>query len=85
MTILYSNIFNTLDLHGETLEVAMYLVKGFISDNIKMKNEYIAIIHGNGEVLKGNVLKYLKKSKYVKEFNIDIYNSGKTLIKLDIY
>lgn len=84
MTILYSNIFNTLDLHGETLEVAMYLVKAFISDNIKMKNEYIAIIHGNGEVLKSNLLKYLKKSKDVKEFNIDIYNSGQTLIKLDI-
>ena len=84
MTILYSNIFNTLDLHGETLEVAMYLVKAFISDNIKMKNEYIAIIHGNGKVLKSNLLKYLKKSKNVKEFNIDIYNSGQTLIKLDI-
>jgi hypothetical protein len=84
MTILYSNIFNTLDLHGETLEVAMYLVQGFISDNIKMKNEYIAIIHGNGKVLKSNLLKYLKKSKDVKEFNIDIYNSGQTLIKLDI-
>jgi Smr domain. len=49
-----------------------------------MKNEYIAIIHGNGEVLKSNLLKYLKKSKDVKEFNIDIYNSGQTLIKLDI-
>lgn len=84
MTILYSNIFKTLDLHGETLEVAMYLVKGFINDNIKMKNEYIAIIHGNGDVLKSNLLKYLKKTKEVKEFNIDIYNSGQTLIKLDI-
>ena len=62
----------------------MYLVKGFISDNIKMKNEYIAIIHSNGEVLKSNLLKYLK-SKYVKEFNIDIYNSEQTLKKLDIY
>ena len=84
MTILYSNIFKTLDLHGETLEVAMYLVKGFTNDNIKMKNEYIAIIHGNGDVLKSNLLKYLKKTKEVKEFNIDIYNSGQTLIKLDI-
>jgi hypothetical protein len=84
MTILYSNIFKTLDLHGETLEVAMYLVKDFINDNIKMKNEYIAIIHGNGDVLKSNLLKYLKKLKEVKEFNIDIYNSGQTLIKLDI-
>ena len=70
MTILYSNIFNTLDLHGETLEVAMYLVKGFISDNIKMKNEYIAIIHGNGEVLKSNLLKYLKKSLFFLLFQL---------------
>ena len=62
----------------------MYLVKGFISDNIKMKNEYIAIIHSNGEVLKSNLLKYLK-SKYVKKFNIDIYNSEQALKKLDIY
>ena len=85
MTILYSNIiFKTLDLHGETLDVAMYLVKGFINDNIKMKNEYIAIIHGNGEVLKNNLLKYLKKAKKIKEYNVDIYNSGQTLIKLDI-
>lgn len=85
MTILYSDIiFKTLDLHGETLDVAMYLVKNFINDNIKMKNEYIAIIHGNGEVLKNNLLKYLKKAKKIKEYNIDIYNSGQTLIKLDI-
>lgn len=85
MTILYSNIiFKTLDLHGETLYVAMYLVKNFINDNIKMKNEYIAIIHGKGEVLKNNLLKYLKKAKKIKEYNIDIYNSGQTLIKLDI-
>lgn len=85
MTILYSNIiFKTLDLHGETLDVAMYLVKNFINDNIKMKNEYIAIIHGNGEVLKNNLLKYLKKAKKIKEYNVDIYNSGQTLIKLDI-
>lgn len=85
MTILYSNIiFKTLDLHGETLDVAMYLVKNFINDNIKMKNEYIAIIHGNGEVLKNSLLKYLKKAKKIKEYNIDIYNSGQTLIKLDI-
>jgi hypothetical protein len=85
MTILYSNIiFKTLDLHGETLDIAMYLVKNFINDNIKMKNEYIAIIHGNGEVLKNNLLKYLKKAKEIKEYNIDIYNSGQTLIKLDI-
>jgi len=85
MTILYSKvIFKSLDLHGETLDVAMYLVKNFINDNIKMKNEYIAIIHGNGEVLKNNLLKYLKKAKKIKEYNIDIYNSGQTLIKLDI-
>ena len=85
MTILYSNIiFKTLDLHGETLDVAMYLVKNFINDNIKMKNEYIAIIHGNGEVLKNNLLKYLKKAKKIKEYNVDIYNSGQTLIKLEI-
>lgn len=84
MTILYNTRFNTLDLHGETLDVAMYLVKNFISDNVKMKSEYIAIIHGNGEVLKNAILKYLKKEKQVKDFNIDIYNSGQTLIKLDI-
>ena len=85
MTILYRNIiFTTLHLHIETLDVAMYLVKNFINDNIKMKNEYIAIIHGNGEVLKNNLLKYLKKAKKIKEYNVDIYNSGQTLIKLDI-
>ena len=58
--ILYNNI-PTIDLHGETKEVAVLKVKEFIEDNIKLKNFLIAIVHGIGEgVLKEEIHKYLK-------------------------
>lgn len=63
--------------------MARLLVNEFISDNYKLKNRELMIIHGNGQnILKKEVDKVLKENKKVEEFGLDIYNSGCTLVKL---
>ena len=44
----YNNL-PTIDLHGETKDISKILVKDFIYDNYKLKNEYIVLIHGIGK------------------------------------
>lgn len=73
-----------LDLHGETADVSRILIKEFLNDMAYIGETEVAIIHGNGEILKKEVLNMLKSSKLVEDFRINIYNSGETLIKLDI-
>ena len=72
-----------LDLHGEDRIGARIKVKTFIEDNFKLENEEIAIIHGIGEgILKKEVTEFLKKEPKVKEYCLDIFNEGCTLVKL---
>lgn len=72
-----------LDLHGETREVTRILVKQFISDNIKMGNYKICIIHGIGTgILKNEVRDVLKNDERVKNFYIDFFNVGTTIVEL---
>lgn len=81
--ILSHKSYPKLDLHGETLEVSRFLVSDFLRANYLMGNDYVRIIHGNGAVLKSEVLKMLKKSKYVESYNLNIYNGGETIVKID--
>ena len=75
----------SLDLHGETTDFLPILVSDFISDNIILKNKYIIVIHGyNSNILKNELQKYLKKDKRVKNYYIDPFNIGQTVIELDI-
>ena len=80
----YNNL-PTIDLHGETKDISKILVKDFIYDNYKLKNEYIVLIHGigKGRVKKG-IYEELKINKYVKEYKQDNFNPGVTIVKLDI-
>lgn len=74
-----------LDLHGETKDFLPILVDEFINDNIKLKNKYIIVIHGhNSSVLKKELQIYLKNDKRVKDYYIDPFNIGQTVIELDI-
>ena len=74
-----------LDLHGETTSFMPILVNEFISDNMKLKNRFIVIIHGhNSTILKKELQKYLKKDRRVKKYYIDPRNIGQTIIELDI-
>ena len=73
-----------LDLHGETRETARILIDEFISDNIKIGNYKVLIIHGIGTgIIKKEAHKFLKKDVRVKNFYLDFFNIGCTVVELD--
>lgn len=75
--------YPVIDLHGFDREYAVYRVKEFIDDNIKSKHYTIVIIHGIGEgILRKAVHDSLRKNKKVESFNVDVINSGSTVVKL---
>ena len=79
---LRSNI-PTLDLHGETRDIGLVLVKEFICDNYKLKNKKIVIIHGKGQgIIKDMVHKELRVNKLVQDYKIDSFNTGTTIVYL---
>lgn len=81
----YLSFIPKLDLHGENSEMAIYLVKDFIKDNIKLKNKKIIIIHGKGKgILKNAIHEYLKNDKRVLKYSLDNFNDGLTIVILDI-
>lgn len=83
MINLYKNL-PTLDLHGETKDIAKVLIKEFIEDNYKMKNKKVVIIHGVGtKALLNTTKEVLKKNKLVKDFKLDNFNTGQTIVTLN--
>lgn len=71
-----------LDLHGEYVDSAIFLVDDFIKDNIKLRNYKIVIIHGKGSnILKNSIHEYLKKDRRVDNYYLDI-NIGQTVVEL---
>ncbi len=73
----------SLDLHGMDREITRILVKEFIHDSYKMGYETVIIIHGIGTgVLKNTVREILKREKMVKNFYLDFFNIGTTVVKL---
>ena len=82
MINLYKNL-PTLDLHGETRDIAKVLINEFIEDNYKMKNNKLIIIHGVGtKTLLKETQNTLKNNKYVLEYKIDNFNTGQTIVTL---
>ena len=83
-SIVFINSFSSIDLHGYTRDFAIIAIKEFINDNVKMKNEFIVIVHGKGTgILKETCLNVLKKNKYVKDYKIWYLNDGCTVVQLD--
>ena len=77
--------YPSIDLHGEFAVTAYTVVHEFISDQIKLKNEYVLIIHGKGSgKLKEDVHHILKNDKRVKKFQLDGSNTGQTIVQLKI-
>ena len=77
--------YPTIDLHGCDRDYAVYLVKDFINDNYKLQKHTIVIIHGIGNgILKNAVHKYLKNNHLVKEFHVDVINTGCTVVDLHL-
>lgn len=77
------NKLPTLDLHGEYSDIAKVLINTFINENVKLKNEFIAIIHGKGTgVLKQTTKEVLRNNKNVLDFKLYWFNDGMTIVKL---
>ena len=82
MIPLYSQL-PSIDLHGYDRDYARILINEFIDDQYKLKQENIIIVHGNGSgILKKMTQDVLKRNKYVKEYKIDNFNSGMTIVTL---
>ena len=74
-----------LDLHGEIEAMVEVLVLEFINDNIKMRNKVVIIVHGKStNILTRKVHEILKNNKNVKEFKLDNWNLGQTIVELNI-
>ena len=79
----YTKMYPSIDLHGEYSFSAKYLTEEFINDNIQLTNKKICIIHGIGEgILKNTVHEILKKDKKVKQYKVDMFNPGTTIVEL---
>ena len=72
-----------LDLHGEEVAVIYAIVNEFINDNYKMGNNELVIIHSKStNILTKEVHKILKENKLVKEFYLNNWNLGETIVYL---
>lgn len=83
--IIFVDNLPKLDLHGLTSAEANVLINDFIKDNIKLKNEFITIVHGIGSgILRKQTKETLTSNKNVLEFKTYYYNQGVTIAKLRI-
>ncbi len=81
----FLNILPSLDVHGYTRETVYVPVNDFINDNIKLRNEKIVIIHGNGyKILSREIKERFSKDKRVKKLYISSDNIGCTILELNI-
>ena len=81
--ILYRKSMEQLDLHGEDKIGAKIKIKAFLSDNYKLGNREVAIIHGLGKgILKRETIDVLRHDRRVEEYNIDMFNDGCILVRL---
>lgn len=79
---LYSQ-YPSIDLHGIDRDYAKILVRDFIEDQLKMKEKKFIIIHGIGSgIVKKAVHEELRTNKYVKEYKLDNFNLGCTVVTL---
>lgn len=84
-SIIFIDSLPKLDLHGMDSASSRLYIKEFINDNIIMKNEYIAIIHGIGSgILKKTTHEELKKNKNVLDFKTYYHNHGSTIVQLKL-
>ena len=61
------------------------MVKDFILDHYKLRNKYLSIIHGRGQgILRKRIHEDLKRNKLVKEYKLNMFNDGETLVVLDL-
>lgn len=83
--VIFTNNLPTIDLHGLDREYASLKINEFISDNKKMGNDIVVIIHGIGSgILKKQTDMTLKNNNDVIDFKLFYNNIGMTLVKIKI-
>ena len=72
-----------LDLHGEERALVYALVTEFVNDNYKIGNKEIVVIHGKStNILTKEVHEVLKENNLVKNYCLNNWNIGETIINL---
>jgi DNA-nicking Smr family endonuclease len=83
--IIFINNLPTIDLHGLDRSTARVYINDFINDNLKMKKEFIVIVHGIGShILRDTTHQTLKCNKNVLEYKLFYNNVGCTIAKINI-
>lgn len=81
--IIFIDNLPTIDLHGYDRETARVATLDFIRDNIKMKNQFIVIVHGKGSyIIRDTVHDTLKRCKNVETYKLYNFNIGCTIAKI---
>lgn len=76
--------YPTLDLHEYDRETATMMVNDFISDNYKLGNKNVIIIHGIGTgILKQVVHSTLKRNNLVNNYKLHSFNIGMTIVNIE--
>jgi len=75
----------SLDLHGEMPETIELIINDFINYNIILKNEYVSVVHGKGSgVIKEKTYEILKNNSKVLDFKLNNWNTGETIVHLNL-
>jgi len=84
-SVIFVDNLPKLDLHGYDRDTARVMINDFISDNIKMGNECVTIIHGIGSgIIKKVTHDTLRRNKKVLDFKTYYYNQGCTIVLLSL-
>lgn len=76
----YAITLKSIDLHGETKDIARLLTIDFLKENITNKDKKVVIIHGAGTgVLREEVFNILRKNREILKFTPQ--NNGATLVE----
>ena len=79
----FLNTIPNIDIHGLNRDMVSTILNDFINDNIKLNNKKIVIIHGKGKGILYNEVHFLLKiDKRVKNYYLDGFNTGLTVIEL---
>ncbi len=79
----FIKILPSIDLHGETGDAAVWLLDSFLTVNIKMHKEKVAVIHGKGKgIVKKRVHEFLAKDKRILKYYVYGSNDGLTIVEL---
>lgn len=83
--IVFPDSLPKLDLHGFDRDSARVAIDDFILDNVKMKNEFLCIVHGIGSgIIRDMTIKTLSKNKNVLDFKSDYTNRGCMIVKIRV-